>query len=65
MVSGTPDFRETRAMAEILFGYFLSGYDLEDFLVDHAGVTRERIAKLLLLAGDTVEVLACESRHEQ
>ena len=35
LVSGTPVFRETRVMAETLFAYFLSGHDLEDFILDY------------------------------
>ena len=61
LVSGAPVFKETRVMAEMLFGYFLSGYDMEDFLIDYPGVTKERVEKLLLLARDLVEAAADEN----
>ena len=65
LVSGTPVFRETRVMANTLFGYFVSGHDLEDFLLDYPGVTKERAVKVLLLASDIVEVLAYERMREE
>ena len=61
LVSGAPVFKETRVMAEMLFGYFLSGYDMEDFLIDYPGVTKEQVEKLLLLARDLVEAAAYEN----
>ena len=61
LVSGTPVFKESRVMAEALFGYFLSDYNLRDFLIDHPGVTRKQAEKLLLLARDLVEVAAYEN----
>ncbi|MXX53934.1 MAG: DUF433 domain-containing protein [Dehalococcoidia bacterium] len=61
LVSGTPVFKESRVMAEALFGYLLSDYSLRDFLIDHPGVTREQVEKLLLLARDLVEVAAYEN----
>lgn len=61
LVSGAPVFKKTRVMAEILFGYFLSNYDMEDFLIDHPGVTKEQVEKTILLARDLVEATAYEN----
>lgn len=61
LVSGAPVFRRTRVMVEILFGYFLSNYDVEEFLIDYPGVTREQVEKTILLARDLVEAAAYEN----
>ena len=61
LVSGAPVFKQSRVMAEILFGYFLSNYDVDDFLIDHPGVTREQVETTILLARDLVEATAYEN----
>ena len=57
-VSGTPIFVGTRVPLKNLFDYLAGGHNLEEFLYDFPGVTREQAVRVLDMAGEILEGIA-------
>lgn len=57
-VSGTPIFVGTRVPLRNLFDYLAGGHNLDEFLYDFPGVTREQAVTALDMAGDVLESIA-------
>ena len=60
-VSGTPKFVGTRVMIYILFDLLAQGGDLDEFLTDYPGVSKEQAVKTLEVAKRALELIAYES----
>ena len=60
-VSGTPIFVGTRVPLKNLFDYLAGGHNLEEFLYDFPGVTREQAVRVLDMAGEILESIAYET----
>lgn len=60
-VSGTPIFVGTRVPLKILFDYLAGGYNLEEFLADFPGVSREQSIRTLDMAREVLEQMAYET----
>ena len=60
-VSGTPIFVGTRVPLKNLFDYLAEGHNLEEFLYDFPGVTREQAVRVLDMAGEVLESVAYET----
>ena len=60
-VSGTPIFVGTRVPLKNLFDYLAEGHNLEEFLYDFPGVTREQAVRVLDMAGEILESIAYET----
>ena len=60
-VSGTPTFVGTRAPVKNLFDYLAGGHDLDEFLDDFPGVSRDQAIAALDLARDAVESAVYET----
>ena len=59
-VSGTPKFVGTRVMIYILFDLLAHGGDLDEFLIDYPGISREQAIKTLEVAKHALELIAYE-----
>ena len=60
-VSGTPIFVGTRVPLKNLFDYLAGGHNLEEFLYDFPGVSREQAVSVLDMAGEVLESAAYET----
>lgn len=60
-VSGTPIFVGTRVPLKNLFDYLAGGHDLDDFLHDFPGVSREQAIKTIDMAREVLENIAYET----
>ena len=60
-VSGTPIFAGTRVPLKNLFDYLAGGYDLDEFLADFPGVSREQAVRTLDMAREVLEQMAYET----
>ena len=57
-VSGTPIFVGTRVPLKNLFDYLADGHNLDEFLSDFPGVSREQAVRVLDMAGEKLENIA-------
>lgn len=60
-VSGTPIFVGTRVPLKNLFDYLAGGHNLDEFLYDFPGVSREQAVMALDMAGEVLESIAYEA----
>ena len=60
-VSGTPIFVGTRVPLKNLFDYLAGGYNLDEFLDDFPGVSREQAIKTIDMAREVLESIAYET----
>ncbi len=60
-VSGTPIFVGTRVPLKNLFDYLAGGHNLDEFLYDFPGVSREQAVRVLDMAGEILEGIAYET----
>ena len=60
-VSGTPIFVGTRVPLKNLFDYLAEGHNLDEFLCDFPGVSREQAVRVLDMAGEKLESIAHET----
>ena len=60
-VSGTPIFVGTRVPIKSLFDYLAEGHDLDEFLYDFPGVSREQAVRTLDMANEVLESIAYEA----
>ena len=60
-VSGTPIFVGSRVPLKSLFDYLAGGYDLDEFLADFPGVSREQAIRALDIAREVLEQVAYET----
>lgn len=60
-VSGTPIFVGTRVPLKNLFDYLAGGHNLDEFLHDFPGVSRQQAVTALDLAGEVQESIAYET----
>lgn len=60
-VSGTPIFVGTRVPLKNLFDYLAGGYNLDEFLDDFPGVSREQAIKSIDMAREVLESIAYET----
>ena len=60
-VSGTPIFVGTRVPLKNLFDYLAGGHNLDEFLYDFPGVSREQAVRVLDMAGEKLESIAFET----
>ncbi len=60
-VSGTPIFVGTRVPLKNLFDYLAGGHNLDEFLYDFPGVSREQAVRALDMAGEVLESIAYET----
>ena len=60
-VSGTPIFVGTRVPLKNLFDYLAGGHDLNEFLQDFPGVSREQAIKTIDMAREVLENIAYET----
>ena len=60
-VSGTPIFVGTRVPLKNLFDYLAGGHDLDEFLHDFPGVSREQAVRVLDMASEVLESVAYET----
>ena len=60
-VSGTPIFAGTRVPLKNLFDYLAGGYNLDEFLADFLGVSREQAIRTLDMAREVLEQVAYET----
>ena len=60
-VSGTPIFVRTRVPLKNLFDYLAGGYNLNEFLADFPGVSREQAIRTLDMAREVLEQMAYET----
>lgn len=61
LVSGTPIFVGTRVPLKNLFDYLAGGYNLDEFLDDFPGVSREQAIKTIDMAREVLESIAYET----
>ena len=60
-VSGTPIFVGTRVPLKNLFDYLAGGHNLDEFLHDFPGVSREQAVTALDMAGEVLESILDET----
>ena len=60
-VSGTPIFVGTRVPLKNLFDYLADGHNLDEFLCDFPGVSREQAVRVLDMAGEKLESIAVQA----
>ena len=60
-VGGTPKFVGTRVMIYIMFDILAHGGNLDEFLVDYPGISREQAVKTLEVAKRALELIAYEN----
>ena len=60
-VSGTPIFVGSRVPLKNLFDYLAGGYNLDAFLADFPGVSREQAIRALDIAREVLEQVAYET----
>lgn len=60
-VSGTPIFVGTRVPLKNLFDYLAGGHDLNEFLHDFPGVSREQAIRTIDIAREVLENIAYET----
>ena len=60
-VSGTPIFVGTRVPLKNLFDYLAGGHNLDEFLHDFPGVSREQAVRVLDMASEVLESVAYET----
>ena len=60
-VSGTPIFVGSRVPLKNLFDYMAGGYNLDEFLADFPGVSREQAIRTLDIAREVLEQVAYET----
>ena len=60
-VSGTPIFVGSRVPLKNLFDYVAGGYNLDEFLADFPGVSREQAIRTLDIAREVLEQVAYET----
>ena len=60
-VSGTPIFVGSRVPLKNLFDYLAGGYNLDEFLADFPGVSREQAIRALDIAREVLEQVAYET----
>ena len=60
-VSGTPIFVGTLVPLKNLFDYLADGHNLDEFLCDFPGVSREQAVRVLDMAGEKLESIAYET----
>ena len=60
-VSGTPIFVGSRVPLKNLFDYMAGGYNLDEFLADFPGVSREQAIRTLDVAREVLEQAAYET----
>ena len=60
-VSGTPIFVGSRVPLKNLFDYLAGGYNLDEFLADFPGVSREQAIRTLDTAREVLEQMAYEA----
>ena len=63
ILGGTPVFAGTRVPIKNLFDHLESGKDIETFLDDYSGVTKEQVIKVLELSQRLIET-SSEILHE-
>ncbi len=64
-VSGTPIFVGTRVPLKNLFDYLAGGHNLDEFLDDFPGVSREQAIRTLDMAREVLESIAYETAQCQ
>ena len=60
VMGGTPIFVGTRVPLKNLFDYLAGGYNLDEFLADFPGVSREQAIRTLDMAREILEQMAYE-----